>query len=88
MVFLLISFTQSAYSTPTKTNSIFNQMSIALGPPHNSTNILLDTSISIDTVASVSLNDLNIIPDLTIDYITSYVTELLTRNKFLSQRTT
>jgi len=78
VIFFLISFTQSAYSTPTKTNSVFNQMSILLGPPPNSTNVPLDTTISIDTVASASLNDLNIIPYVAIDYTTSYVTGPLT----------
>ena len=78
IAFLLISLTQSAYSTPSQTTIIFNQMSITLGPAPNSTNIPLDTTISVDTIASASLTDLYTIPDEKFGHITSYATGPLT----------
>ena len=77
-LFLLISITQSAYSIPSQTTIMVNQMSITLGPAPNSTNIPLETAITVDTIASASLNDLIIIPDEKFDHITSYATGPIT----------
>ena len=76
--FLLISLTQCAYSTPPHNTIIFNQMSITLGPSPNSTNIPLDTTITIDAMASASLTDFYTIPYEPYDHITSYATGPLT----------
>ena len=73
VTFLTIQFSQSAYSTPTKAVFIIDNMHINLGPPPNSTSIPLDTTITIDTLASAELNDLRITPEVPISHVTSYV---------------
>jgi hypothetical protein len=67
-VFLTISFTQSAHSIPSSAILDINGMKITVGPPPNSTNIPLDTTISIDALASATLNDLQISPQVLINY--------------------
>ena len=78
VIFFFVSLTQTAYSSPSQTTILFNQMSINLGPSPNSTNIPLDTVITVDTIASASLTDLYTIPYETFEYITSYATGPLT----------
>ena len=73
VTFLTIQFTQSAYSTPGKDVLAIEGMHIILGPPPNSTNIPLDTTITIDTLASAALNDLRLTPEVLISHVTSYV---------------
>jgi hypothetical protein len=80
-VYFLINFTQSSYSTPSRSVFLLNEMSVTLGPPPNSTNIPLDTTIIIDSVASASVNDLHIIPETQISYQTSSVSGSLTYEK-------
>ncbi|TRO51731.1 hypothetical protein E2P61_05405 [Candidatus Bathyarchaeota archaeon] len=58
-VFLVISITTSAYSTPNNDVLEVEGMDITVGPKPNATNIPLDTSITIDALSSVALNDLN-----------------------------
>lgn len=72
-VFLVIFLTQPAHSTPSNYVSVVNGMDIALGPPPNSTNIPLDTAITVDALASASLNDLRITPEVPIARVYSEV---------------
>ena len=65
-VFLVIFLTQSAYSTPPGYVSITNDMDITLGPPPNATDVPLDTTITVDALASASLNDLHLTPEVSI----------------------
>ena len=53
-------------------------MEIALGPPPNSTNVPLDTTITVDAVASAALEDLHLTPDVPIARVYSEVTSPLT----------
>ena len=78
VIFFFVSLTKTAYSSPSQTTLLFNQMSINLGPSPNSTNIPLDTVITVDTIASASLTDLYTIPYETFDYVNSYATGPLT----------
>ena len=78
VIFFFVSLTQTAYSSPSQTTILFNQMSINLGPSPNSTNIPLDTIITVDTIASALLTDLYTLPNEKIDYVTSYATGPLT----------
>ncbi len=78
IVFLTILLTQSAYSTPSSYVSIINGMDITLGPPPNSTNIPLDTTITVDALASASLNDLHVTPEVNFASVTSETTGPLT----------
>lgn len=71
VVFLAIFLTQSAYSTPAHYISVVDGMGITLGPPPNSTNILLDTTITIDTLNSAEVSDLHITPEVPIARVTS-----------------
>jgi hypothetical protein len=77
-VFLAIILTQSAYSTPSNNLSTINGMDIILGPPPNSTNIPLDTTITVDALASAALNDLHVTPELPIARVYSEATSALT----------
>jgi hypothetical protein len=77
-VFLAIFLTQSAYSTPSNYVSVVNGMDITLGPPPNSTNIPLDTTITVDALASAALNDLHLTPEVPIASRYSEVTSSLT----------
>jgi hypothetical protein len=70
-VFLAILFTQSAYSTPSHAILIVGSMEITLGPPPNSTNIPLDTTIIVDTLNFADVNDLHITPEVPIAGVTS-----------------
>lgn len=82
-VFLAIFFSQSAYSTPFNSVSKVDGMDVTLGPPPNSTNIPLDTAITIDAVASAALNDLQITPEVSINRVYIEVSGPLTyRNTF------
>jgi hypothetical protein len=77
-VFLVIFFTQSTYSTPSSYVSVINDMDITVGPPPNSTNIPLDTTITVDALASASLNDLHLTPEVPIASRYSQVTSSVT----------
>ena len=70
-VFSAISLTQSAYSTPSHYVSVVDGMGITLGPPPNSTNIPLDTTIIIDTLNSAEVSDLRMTPEVPIARVTS-----------------
>lgn len=70
-VFLAIFLTQSAYSTPPQAILAVNSMEITLGPPPNSTNIPLDTTIIIDTLNFADVTDLRITPEVPIAGVTS-----------------
>ena len=68
-VFLVISSTQSAYSTPENYVSEVEGMDITIGPKPNATDVPLDTTITIDALSSATLNDLNTTPEIPIDNI-------------------
>jgi ABC-type oligopeptide transport system substrate-binding subunit len=68
-VFLVISGTQSAYSTPNTYLSEVDGMDITIGPKPNSTDVPLDTAITIDALSSATLNGLNITPEVSISNI-------------------
>jgi len=68
-VFLVISSTQSAYSTPNTYLSEVKGMDITIGPKPNSTDVPLDTTITIDALSSATLNDLNTTPEISISNI-------------------
>lgn len=72
-VFLVISSTQSAYSTPDSYVLEGDGMAITIGPKPNSTNVSLDTTITIEALASAALNDLHLTPEVPIARITSEV---------------
>lgn len=78
IVFLSITLTQSAYSTPISFSSTINGMEIIVGPPPNSTNIPLDTTIIVDAFASASLEDLRMTPEVKFSNIYSETTGPLT----------
>ena len=65
-VFLVISSTQSAYSTPNTYLSEVGGMDITIGPKPNATDVPLDTTITIDAFSSAELNDLNTTPEVPI----------------------
>jgi hypothetical protein len=77
-VYLAIFFTQSSHSTPSNSVSLVGSMDIALGPPPNSTNVPLDTTITVEAVASAALNDLHITPEEPIARVYSEATSPLT----------
>jgi hypothetical protein len=66
IVFLVISSTQSAYSTPETYVSVAGGMDITIGPKPNATDVPLDTTITIDAFSSATFNDLQITPELSI----------------------
>jgi len=72
-VFLGISYTKSAYSTPEYYASGVNGMTITIGPKPNSTDVPLDTTITIDTLSSATLNDLHVAPEVPIASVTNEV---------------
>jgi len=78
IVFLTILFTQSAYSMPSSYVSVVNEMDITLGPPPNSTNIPINTAITVDALASASLNDLHVTPEVNFANVASGTTGILT----------
>jgi hypothetical protein len=65
-VFLVISSTQSAYSTPGTYVSAVNGMDITIGPKPTAIDVPLDTTITIDAFSSASLNDLHVTPEVPI----------------------
>src|SRR4030042_2768976 len=77
-VFLAIFFSQSAHSTPSSYGLVLKGMDISVGPPPNSTNIPLDTTITVDALASAALNDLHLAPEVPIARVYSEVTSPLT----------
>jgi nitrate reductase gamma subunit len=78
IVFLAIFSTQSAYSKPSSYIWVTGGMDITLGPPPNSTNIPLDTTITVDALASASYNDLHVNPQIDFASVTSETTGPLT----------
>jgi len=72
-IFLVISSTQPAYSTPDSYILEGNDMAITIGPKPNATDVPLDTTITIDALASAALNDLHLTPEVPIAHITSEV---------------
>ena len=77
--FLGILSTQSSNSTPSSQAMVINEgMDFSLGPPPNATNIPLDTTITVEALASAALNDLHIIPEVFIARVTSTTTGPLT----------
>jgi hypothetical protein len=77
-VFLAIFLTQSAYSNPSQYQLSLDGMDIMLGPPPNSTNIRLDTTITIDAVATADIIDLRLTPEVPIASVASHTTGILT----------
>ncbi len=76
--YLSIFFTQSGHSMPSSYLLQINNMDIALGPPPNSTNIPLDTAVTVEAVASAALNDLHLTPEVPIGRVYSEATSPLT----------
>jgi hypothetical protein len=72
--FLAISLTQSAYSTPDHYTSDVEGMDFTIGPKPNSTDVPLDTTITIDALSSASLDDLHLTPEVPISYVGVEVT--------------
>ena len=72
-VFLVISLTQSAYSIPEHYASGVNGMTITIGPKPNSTDVPLDTTITIDALSPATLNDLQITPEVPISLVATEV---------------
>ena len=72
-VFLAISLTQSAYSTPDRYASGVNGMTITIGPKPNSTAVPLDTTITIDALSSATINDLHMTPEVPISLVATEV---------------
>ena len=68
-VFLVISLTQSAHSTPDYYVSDVDGMTITIGPKPNSTDVPLDTTITIDAFSSATLNDLQTTPEVSISNV-------------------
>ena len=68
-VFLVISLTQSAYSIPEHYASGVNGMTITIGPKPNSTDVPLDTTITIDALSAATLNDLHMAPEVPINSV-------------------
>jgi ABC-type oligopeptide transport system substrate-binding subunit len=65
-VFLVISSTQSAYSTPDTYVSVVNGMDITIGPKPTATDVPLDTTITVDAFSFATLNDLHMTPEVPI----------------------
>jgi hypothetical protein len=65
-VFLAISLTQSAYSTPDNYISDVGGMDFTIGPKPNATDVPLDTAITIDALSSAALDDLRLSPEVPI----------------------
>lgn len=64
--------------TPSQQVLLVDGMSITVGPPPNSTNVPLDSKITVDALASVDLKDLHMTPEVAIARVTSEVTGPLT----------
>ncbi len=65
-VFLVISLTQSAHSTPDHYISEIDGMTITIGPKPNATDVPLDTTITIDALSSAALKGLRLTPEVPI----------------------
>jgi hypothetical protein len=63
IVFSTITFTQSPYSLPASSVLIVNGMDIKVGPAPNATQVPLNTALTVDALASASLNDLKVQPE-------------------------
>ena len=68
-VFSVIFLTQSAHSTPDRYVSEFDDVTITIGPKPNSTDVPLDTTITIDALSSAALDDLRLTPEVPISYV-------------------
>lgn len=73
IVILIISSTQSAYSTPDNYILEVEDITITIGPKPNSTDVPLDTTITIDALSSAALGDLQTTPELQIGSIATEV---------------
>jgi hypothetical protein len=62
-VFSAITLTQSPYSLPASSVLIVNGMDSKVGPAPNATQVPLNTAITVDALASASLNDLKVQPE-------------------------
>ena len=83
VMYMAVFLTQSAYSMPSSSTIFLNGMQIALGPSPNSTNVVLNTAITVEAVASASLDDMRLTPEMPIARASSEVTGPLTyRNVF------
>jgi hypothetical protein len=78
VAFFTISIMQSAYSTPSSYASVIDGMDISVGPPPNSTGVSLDATITVEALASASLNDLRMTPKVNFASVTSDSTGPLT----------
>jgi hypothetical protein len=78
VVFSSITLTQSSYSSSVPSVLIVNGMDITVGPAPNATQVSLDTTITIDALASASLNDLQVHPRTSITTGSSETTGPLT----------
>ena len=76
-VFLVISLTQSAHSTPDSYASGVEGMTVTIGPKPNSTDVPLDTTITVDALSSAALNDLRIVPEVPIAGVSTEVSGIL-----------
>jgi hypothetical protein len=72
-LFLVVSLTQSAYSTPDSYVSLVDSMDIMIGPTPNSTDVALDTTITIDALSAATISDLHMAPEVPISLVTSEV---------------
>ena len=70
---LIISGTQSAYSAPYEYTIEVEDMTITIGPKPNSTNVALDTTITIDSLSSASSDELRISPEVAISSLATEV---------------
>ena len=77
-VFLAVALTQTANAMPPRSTLSVDGMSITLGPPPNTTNVPLDTTITVDALATAPLNDLQLFPPVPIARIASESTGPLT----------
>ena len=69
--YVAIFLTQSAYSTPSSAIMPIEGMDITFGPSPNSTNVPLNTAITVDAMASIALNDLHLTPEVPIARVNS-----------------
>ena len=78
-MFFAIAFTQSPYSTPSSQTLVFGGgMDIEVGPPPNATDISLDTAITVDALASATISNLHVTPEVSFAYSSSETTSPLT----------
>ncbi|MFB3888600.1 MAG: hypothetical protein ACE14S_03850 [Candidatus Bathyarchaeia archaeon] len=77
-VFVAILFTQTQYSTPSSSALDIHGMDIKVGPPPNSTNVPVDTTITVDALATATLSDLHTTPEVALTQVNSGTTGPLT----------